>query len=64
MAEIDSITRRGALSLAGAAAWTGRAKAQPTEVKLAMLVPLSGPWARSGLLEQMGARMAVFERVS
>ena len=61
MAEIDSITRRGALSLAGAAAWTGRARAQPTEVKLAMLVPLSGPWARSGLLEQMGARMAVEE---
>jgi branched-chain amino acid transport system substrate-binding protein len=26
-----------------------------------MLVPLSGPWARSGLLEQMGARMAVDE---
>jgi branched-chain amino acid transport system substrate-binding protein len=26
-----------------------------------MLVPLSGPWARSGLLEQMGARMAIDE---
>ena len=24
-----------------------------------MMVPLSGPWARSGLLEQMGARMAI-----
>ena len=24
-----------------------------------MLVPLSGPWARQGILEQMGAEMAV-----
>ena len=24
-----------------------------------MLVPLSGPWARQGILEQMGARMAI-----
>ena len=29
------------------------------EVKIAMLVPLSGPWARQGILEQMGARMAI-----
>jgi branched-chain amino acid transport system substrate-binding protein len=57
---IDGIGRRGALSLAGAAALAGKAHAQnPTEVKIAMLVPLSGPWARSGLLEQMGARMAI-----
>jgi branched-chain amino acid transport system substrate-binding protein len=52
--------RRGALSLAGAAAVAGKARADnPTEVKIAMLVPLSGPWARSGILEQMGARMAI-----
>jgi branched-chain amino acid transport system substrate-binding protein len=57
-----AIGRRGALSLAGAAALAGRAQAQnPSEVKIAMLVPLSGPWARSGLLEQMGARMAIDE---
>jgi branched-chain amino acid transport system substrate-binding protein len=31
----------------------------PPEVKIAMLVPLSGPWARQGILEQMGARMAI-----
>ncbi len=38
----------------------GKARADnPAEVKIAMLVPLSGPWARSGKLEQMGARMAV-----
>jgi branched-chain amino acid transport system substrate-binding protein len=58
------LTRRNAL-LTGAAASAlpiGRARAQqPKEVKIAMLVPLSGPWARSGLLMQMGARMAVDE---
>ena len=24
-----------------------------------MLVPLSGPWARSGILEKLGAEMAI-----
>lgn len=56
------ITRRNAL-LTGAAATTlpiTRARAQtPKEVKIALLVPLSGPWARQGILEQMGARMAI-----
>jgi branched-chain amino acid transport system substrate-binding protein len=56
------LTRRNAL-LTGAAATTlpiTRARAQtPKEVKIAMLVPLSGPWARQGILEQMGARMAI-----
>ena len=56
-------TRRAALAgtaiLAGTAT-RARAQAKP-DVKIAMLVPLSGPWARSGLLEQMGARMAVDE---
>src|ERR1700744_85348 len=48
------------LGLAAAALASGRARAQaPAEVKIAMLVPLSGPWARQGILEQMGARMAV-----
>jgi branched-chain amino acid transport system substrate-binding protein len=60
MALINPIGRRGALSLAGAAALAGKARADnPSEVKIAMMVPLSGPWARSGLLEQMGARMAI-----
>jgi branched-chain amino acid transport system substrate-binding protein len=60
MALIKPISRRGALGLAGAAALAGTARADnPAEVKIAMEVPLSGPWARSGLLEQMGARMAV-----
>jgi branched-chain amino acid transport system substrate-binding protein len=57
---INPFGRRTALSLAGAAALTGRARADnPPEAKIAMMVPLSGPWARSGLLEQMGARMAI-----
>src|SRR5580693_9736595 len=60
MALTYPIGRRGALTLAGAAAIAGKARANnPAEVKIAMMVPLSGPWARSGLLEQMGARMAI-----
>ena len=60
MAKKNILGRRGALGLAGAAALASQARAQnPAEVKIAMLVPLSGPWARSGLLEQMGARMAI-----
>lgn len=46
------------LAAAGLAPFKARAQ-QPKEVKIAMLMPLSGPWARQGILEQMGARMAV-----
>jgi branched-chain amino acid transport system substrate-binding protein len=57
------IGRRAALALGaatGAASLAGRARAQSAkEVKIAMLVPLSGPWARQGILEQMGARLAI-----
>ncbi|MGO8869189.1 MAG: ABC transporter substrate-binding protein [Alphaproteobacteria bacterium] len=35
------------------------AQAQPKEVEVALIVPLSGPWARQGLLERMGAEMAI-----
>src|SRR5262249_16366865 len=31
----------------------------PREVKIALVVPLSGAWARQGILEQMGAEMAI-----
>jgi branched-chain amino acid transport system substrate-binding protein len=61
----STIGRRGALisGLAGGAALMAprrlRAQSQPKEVKIAMLVPLSGPWARQGILEQMGARLAI-----
>src|SRR5215470_5526743 len=58
------IGRRTAIKmgLAGAAAVLGprRARAQnPREVKIALVVPLSGAWARQGILEQMGAEMAI-----
>src|SRR4051812_38156583 len=60
MANKSLIARRTALSLGGAAALTGRSFAQSSaEVKIAMLVPLSGPWARSGILEKLGAEMAI-----
>src|ERR1700741_4444785 len=37
-----------------------RAHAQtPREVKIALVVPLSGAWARQGILEQMGAELAI-----
>ena len=55
--------RRAALKLglAGTAAAVAprRARAQAKEVKIALVVPLSGPWARQGILEQMGAEMAI-----
>ena len=57
----NTLGRRGAIVLAAATAVTTQTAhaADPAEVKIAMMVPLSGPWARSGLLEQMGARMAI-----
>ncbi len=58
-----NIGRRGALGFgvaAGATALaTRRLRAQPKDVEIAMLVPLSGPWAREGQLEKMGAEMAI-----
>jgi branched-chain amino acid transport system substrate-binding protein len=54
------LTRRTALAAGTAALAPLRARAEaPKDVKIAMLMPLSGPWARQGILEQMGARMAV-----
>jgi branched-chain amino acid transport system substrate-binding protein len=64
MQKKTTIGRRSALALGAATGVAAiapyRARAQaPKEVKIAMLVPLSGPWARSGILEQMGAEMAI-----
>jgi branched-chain amino acid transport system substrate-binding protein len=60
---MTDLSRRSTVGLGLATAatlGTRRARAQtPTEVKIAMLVPLSGPWARQGILEQMGARLAI-----
>jgi branched-chain amino acid transport system substrate-binding protein len=50
--------RRTAIAF-GAATLASRARAQPADVKIAMLVPLSGPWARSGILEKLGGEMAI-----
>ena len=36
-------------------------RAQTKEVKVAVIAPLSGPWARQGQLMQMGAEMAIEE---
>jgi branched-chain amino acid transport system substrate-binding protein len=56
-------TRRDALALGAGMATLGgarRAGAQnPAEVKVALLAPISGPWARQGLLMKMGAEMAI-----
>jgi branched-chain amino acid transport system substrate-binding protein len=63
MTDVSTIGRRTAMRLGlatGAAAVASRrVHAQAKEVPIAMLVPLSGPWARQGILEQMGARMAI-----
>src|SRR5215475_5718892 len=48
-----------AFGVAAAAAPAPVAAQQPKEVEVALVVPLSGPWARQGLLERMGADMAV-----
>src|SRR5881392_1022329 len=60
----STIGRRTAIALGLAGAATAlaprRARAQnPKEVKIALVVPLSGPWARQGILEQMGAELAI-----
>jgi branched-chain amino acid transport system substrate-binding protein len=52
--------RRTVLALGTAALAAGQnAWAAPPAVKIAMLVPLSGPWARSGILEKLGAELAI-----
>jgi branched-chain amino acid transport system substrate-binding protein len=54
--------RRKILIAAAVAAlefWTGPSMAQPTEVKVAVIVPLSGAWARNGELHLKGAQLAV-----
>ena len=43
----------------GALVAAGTAGAQAKEVKVAMIAPMSGPWARQGKLMQLGADMAI-----
>src|SRR6266403_2559614 len=64
MSKPSTFGRRTAIKmgLAGAATVLAprHARAQnPKEVKIALGVPLSGPWARQGILEQMGAELAI-----
>ncbi|MGT2477646.1 ABC transporter substrate-binding protein [Paraburkholderia terrae] len=47
-----------ALALAVAFGFSATAHAQGKDVKIAVVVPLSGPWARNGELELKGARLA------
>ena len=49
----------GTAALATLAAGPMPAAADPAEVKVALIVPLSGPWARQGQLERLGAEMAM-----
>ena len=61
--ESSSVARRAALvaGIALTAAFSPGAWAQAKEVKVAVIAPISGPWARQGQLIQMGAEMAVDE---
>src|SRR5438132_1462881 len=64
MSKPSTFGRRAAIKLGLAGAATAltprRARAQnQKEVKIALVVPLSGPWARQGILEQMGAELAI-----
>src|SRR5579863_1292448 len=51
------------LMVLAAAAWgaPSSALAQAKPVKIALIAPLSGPWARQGYLKKLGAEMAVDE---
>lgn len=52
----------GALALAGVTALSTEARAQDSKtVKIGIIVPLSGAWARQGQLVKMGAETAVAE---
>src|ERR1043165_2981642 len=44
-----------------AVGWSAPALAQGKDVKVAVIAPLSGPWARQGALMQMGAEMGIDE---
>lgn len=52
---INTLLAGGALALAAATSLA----ADPPEVKIAVVVPLSGPWARNGELHLKGAQLAV-----
>ncbi|MCC6710119.1 MAG: ABC transporter substrate-binding protein, partial [Gammaproteobacteria bacterium] len=56
------LTKRAALFGAGSMALSGtwpRRAAAASDVKFALIAPLSGPWARGGLMMRQGAEIAV-----
>ena len=65
--QIRSLTRRGAVLAASAIATAAlystpiAVQAQSKNVKIAIIVPLSGPWARQGTLVKFGAETAIDE---
>ena len=48
-----------ALALAAMAVVPSVATAQPKDIKVALIVPLSGAWARNGEVHQLGAKAAI-----
>ena len=56
-------SRRKALALGIAGllpfAWGEPASAQPKDVKVALIAPMSGPWARAGEMMKQGAELAI-----
>ncbi len=63
---ISSITRRTVIAasiaaMSSAALFSAPVWSQAKEIKVAIIAPISGPWARPGQLIQMGAQMAVDE---
>jgi len=50
---------RGLAATAGALALPSLGRAQAKSVKIAMIAPMSGPWARQGQLLRMGSDLAV-----
>ncbi|HUI16777.1 MAG TPA: ABC transporter substrate-binding protein, partial [Alphaproteobacteria bacterium] len=62
MARTNGLLSRAALALVATALAAALLPALPAaakDVDVALIVPLSGPWARQGLLERMGAEMAI-----
>ena len=55
MANKATLKRRAVLAGAAALPAVGTTRAEPAPVTFAMISPLSGPWAREGELQRMGA---------
>ncbi|MFI4986097.1 MAG: ABC transporter substrate-binding protein [Alphaproteobacteria bacterium] len=57
MTRLSHAVAAGLFAIAASAALP--AAAAPKDAEITLIVPLSGPWARQGVLERMGAEMAV-----